>query len=178
MDKATAQKNKLIPYNGTCRACGEENAKMYKCAVCLITRYCSSECQKFDWKTHKMTCKAIDRDNPKVKLSKISLELLTEIAIVTYIMYDVKFDIKPICCIKFTDNSFRQLERGISVDKIISGCTCNWLSKKTYVIMHNDNLPSFTVDNIGIAIFYGGESIFYSISKVAFMIEIDSIIGK
>lgn len=30
-----------------------------KCAGCKVVRYCSLQCQKFDWKAHKMACKAL-----------------------------------------------------------------------------------------------------------------------
>ncbi len=175
----TAQENKLLLYNGSCKACGEENAKMYKCSVCLVTRYCSRECQKFDWKVHKLACKTIKPDDPKVKLSKISLHFATDIAVSMYAITTTtpsdNFDIKPICSIIFNDNSFRQLELGASADKIVAGCKYNWVSKESYLIMHNEDLSSFTLDNIGIAILYGGESIFYTISKVEFMLKVDNV---
>jgi len=34
--------------------CGKEGAKT--CSRCRTARYCSSECQKTDWPTHKLTC--------------------------------------------------------------------------------------------------------------------------
>ena len=32
----------------------------YSCRECFLTRYCSSECQKTDWKKHKLICKKCD----------------------------------------------------------------------------------------------------------------------
>jgi hypothetical protein len=44
-----------------CTACGKAEAlgggKLMKCSACHITKYCSSSCQKSDWKSHKRLCK-------------------------------------------------------------------------------------------------------------------------
>lgn len=43
-----------------CRTCGKTEAKgggmLKKCMRCLKVRYCSAECQKKDWKKHRMEC--------------------------------------------------------------------------------------------------------------------------
>lgn len=43
-----------------CRSCGKTEAKaggaLKKCMRCLKVRYCSVECQKRDWKKHRMEC--------------------------------------------------------------------------------------------------------------------------
>ncbi|POS75051.1 MYND finger [Diaporthe helianthi] len=43
-----------------CRNCGDMEAKdggpLKKCMRCLKVRYCSAECQKKDWKKHRMEC--------------------------------------------------------------------------------------------------------------------------
>jgi hypothetical protein len=49
-----------------CEGCGvDENcaadgtvANLRKCAKCLEVRYCSRECQKSDWKSHRPFCKS------------------------------------------------------------------------------------------------------------------------
>jgi len=48
-----------------CRACGRADAKpnggpLKKCARCLAVKYCSAECQKKDWKKHRMECVEMD----------------------------------------------------------------------------------------------------------------------
>ncbi|KAK1753113.1 MYND finger [Echria macrotheca] len=47
-----------------CRACGqphgENGGALKKCKRCLAVMYCSAECQKKDWKMHKMECKEAD----------------------------------------------------------------------------------------------------------------------
>jgi hypothetical protein len=44
----------------SCRACGrgeaKEGGKLLMCTRCKKVKYCSKECQKGDWKTHRMEC--------------------------------------------------------------------------------------------------------------------------
>ena len=42
----------------TCHVCNAVSVQM--CAVCGITHYCSSQCQKEDWQKHKVTCFIIE----------------------------------------------------------------------------------------------------------------------
>ncbi|KAJ7743443.1 hypothetical protein DFH07DRAFT_835518 [Mycena maculata] len=45
----------------------EENASLSRCTGCRRISYCSSECQKIDWKAHKPMCKAlsaVEKSNP------------------------------------------------------------------------------------------------------------------
>merc|ERR1712210_376109 len=45
----------------SCAHCGQRSApdtRFQKCARCLTVRYCSADCQKLNWKTHKKTCRA------------------------------------------------------------------------------------------------------------------------
>ncbi|KAK6988684.1 MYND-type domain-containing protein [Favolaschia claudopus] len=37
----------------------EEDVRLSRCSGCLRISYCSSECQKIDWKNHKPMCKAL-----------------------------------------------------------------------------------------------------------------------
>lgn len=40
-----------------CNTCAEMlKEKLKVCSKCKTTHYCSAECQKADWKTHKLTC--------------------------------------------------------------------------------------------------------------------------
>jgi tetratricopeptide (TPR) repeat protein len=43
--------NKIVK----CRRCRKE-AKLMKCAVCEKVKYCGAQCQKEDWKRHKVFC--------------------------------------------------------------------------------------------------------------------------
>jgi hypothetical protein len=34
----------------------EKDFKLFQCSVCKSVKYCSQECQKLDWKSHKIIC--------------------------------------------------------------------------------------------------------------------------
>lgn len=42
----------------SCFICSKESRELKMCSICKRARYCSAECQKVDWKTHKSWCKA------------------------------------------------------------------------------------------------------------------------
>ncbi|KAK4675707.1 hypothetical protein QC764_511900 [Podospora pseudoanserina] len=53
-----------------CRACGkvedeEEGVALKKCGRCLKVRYCSGECQKRDWRKHRMECEEAEEHHRK-----------------------------------------------------------------------------------------------------------------
>ncbi|KAF7304274.1 MYND-type domain-containing protein [Mycena chlorophos] len=52
-----------FPMSASCAECHDENPKSRKtlkqCSRCGLTRYCSVECQKIDWKRHKVICKTV-----------------------------------------------------------------------------------------------------------------------
>lgn len=50
-----------------CVVCSKSNCNLQKCGNCKATHYCSRECQKSDWKSHKAICK--DLCNSIVKSS-------------------------------------------------------------------------------------------------------------
>lgn len=45
---------KRFPSMKTICKCGEESS--LRCGKCMLEKYCSSECQKADWKRHKYYC--------------------------------------------------------------------------------------------------------------------------
>ncbi|GME25498.1 hypothetical protein M1813_003692 [Neofusicoccum parvum] len=50
----------MADLNGTttpsCAICGKTDGNIKRCAKCHTTHYCSRDCQKADWKTHKKSC--------------------------------------------------------------------------------------------------------------------------
>ena len=59
-----------------CRACWhchkqEDTACTFQfCGRCLVTRYCSRECQKSDWKNHRHACRRLAKVGAAVKIDK------------------------------------------------------------------------------------------------------------
>jgi len=46
--------------NHQCEHCNKKDCKL-KCSQCLYSYYCSTVCQKQDWKNHKIICKFLNR---------------------------------------------------------------------------------------------------------------------
>jgi hypothetical protein len=44
-----------------CARPGCQKAALNRCSVCLKEPYCSGECQKLDWKVHKLICKTLKK---------------------------------------------------------------------------------------------------------------------
>lgn len=40
-----------------CQFCFKSESSLSKCSSCNVVHYCSKECQKHDWKMHKLYCK-------------------------------------------------------------------------------------------------------------------------
>ena len=52
---------KLYPDECACDVCGCAGSPC--CSNCLVARYCSSECQKADWRRHKHECRRVGMDH-------------------------------------------------------------------------------------------------------------------
>lgn len=53
-------KKELYPDGKFCWSCKTKAKKLFRCSGCTITRYCSVECQRLDWKHHKDgVCKSL-----------------------------------------------------------------------------------------------------------------------
>lgn len=42
----------------SCNTCNKSDAELLKCGRCQSVHYCNRECQKLDWKNHKVVCHA------------------------------------------------------------------------------------------------------------------------
>lgn len=51
------QSNFVPPIRVRCAQCWKFPRHALKCAECLMTEYCSRECQRLHWKEHKKVCK-------------------------------------------------------------------------------------------------------------------------
>lgn len=64
----------------TCTTCSKnpsDSSPLKFCAGCKATAYCSRECQRADWKTHKKTCSGASTNNPKPSNSSSSFPFQT-----------------------------------------------------------------------------------------------------
>ncbi|KAI1363621.1 putative MYND domain protein [Xylaria arbuscula] len=52
---------------GTCNGCNKTSSDLKRCAKCATTLYCSRECQKTDWKTHKKICGKQAHERPETR---------------------------------------------------------------------------------------------------------------
>lgn len=50
-------KHRKIKYHKICVNCETKSENMKKCSRCKVVYYCSSKCQRADWKKHKKICK-------------------------------------------------------------------------------------------------------------------------
>ncbi|CAK5263662.1 unnamed protein product [Mycena citricolor] len=50
----------------SCDSCGKESASLKNCAKCRVARYCSVDCQRSAWPTHKRTCNPFSHSNTVV----------------------------------------------------------------------------------------------------------------
>jgi hypothetical protein len=52
---------------GRCKVCGKEEAahsgRLLRCSACHIAKYCSSGCQRSDWRRHKLCCEKQTEDS-------------------------------------------------------------------------------------------------------------------
>lgn len=49
-----------VNFLGMCKTCLKENVKLLTCGRCKSVHYCSKDCQKKDWKSHKAVCAVAD----------------------------------------------------------------------------------------------------------------------
>jgi hypothetical protein len=94
---------KTLLYNGVCDHCKKTKEKMFKCSRCLVSRYCSVECQEAHWAEHKSDCKKTEAEDPDVKLSKVTPIAIVSYAAMTYSergLSPVKYPIAEIAVLK------------------------------------------------------------------------------
>jgi hypothetical protein len=53
-----------------CANCGNTTGPLSACSQCKQVFYCSKECQKSDWKSHKLNCRKIEV--PKIEVPTLS----------------------------------------------------------------------------------------------------------
>ncbi|GBE89835.1 hypothetical protein SCP_1701600 [Sparassis crispa] len=53
----------------TCKHCGVHDLQktLFHCAGCTTSYYCSKECQRADWKSHKMTCRDLQKTKARIE---------------------------------------------------------------------------------------------------------------
>ncbi|KAI0754128.1 hypothetical protein C8Q80DRAFT_1137070 [Daedaleopsis nitida] len=55
-------RKEVYPLSASCAHCktdASSRADMKRCSACKMTRYCSADCQRGDWRRHKTACKCV-----------------------------------------------------------------------------------------------------------------------
>ncbi|KAL7155951.1 hypothetical protein ABFS83_03G110600 [Erythranthe nasuta] len=77
---AVPNKNKESP-ESKCEWCFSSNT-LKACSACRVVWYCSSNCQKSDWKSHRVECRTLSKvDKERVKLLTPSVRLMVKLCI-------------------------------------------------------------------------------------------------
>ncbi|EYU22920.1 hypothetical protein ABFS82_03G103400 [Erythranthe guttata] len=77
---AVPNKNKESP-ESKCEWCFSSNT-LKACSACRVVWYCSSNCQKSDWKFHRIECRTLSKvDKERVKLLTPSVRLMVKLCI-------------------------------------------------------------------------------------------------
>ncbi|KAL7118030.1 hypothetical protein ACP275_03G110000 [Erythranthe tilingii] len=77
---AVPNKNKESP-ESKCEWCFSSNT-LKACSACRVVWYCSSNCQKSDWKFHRVECRTLSKvDKERVKLLTPSVRLMVKLCI-------------------------------------------------------------------------------------------------
>ncbi|KAG8378315.1 hypothetical protein BUALT_Bualt08G0124600 [Buddleja alternifolia] len=77
---SVSNKNKESP-ESKCEWCFSSN-NLKKCSACHVVWYCSSKCQRSDWKLHSVECKALSKvDKERVKSLTPSIRLMVRLCI-------------------------------------------------------------------------------------------------
>ncbi|EOY16201.1 Histone-lysine N-methyltransferase ASHR1 [Theobroma cacao] len=80
-----------------CQRCFKSDGTLLRCASCNIVWYCGAECQRLDWKLHKVECRAISRLEKKwQELVTPEIRLLVKLFIRTKLQRDKVIPTTPI----------------------------------------------------------------------------------
>lgn len=97
-----------------CNTCGvleTHGLKLKACAGCASSMYCSRECQKLDWKSHKSMCQHVTKDgrlmNSKIEKWLISMPGMTKNLTVAYTQLTLSNEFLPIVAIQSGKNERR-----------------------------------------------------------------------
>ncbi|KIW75681.1 hypothetical protein Z517_10423 [Fonsecaea pedrosoi CBS 271.37] len=76
-----------LPLEATCIMCPRRGTKV--CSSCKDARYCSKNCQKLDWKNHKIICPSFQEPKPQVteangRIDGIFYDFLPEVGLVDF----------------------------------------------------------------------------------------------
>ena len=60
--------------------CGLQRTEMNRCGRCHDTTYCSRDCQRADWKSHRVSCQALAQEPKNLSASLSSMTLIPELS--------------------------------------------------------------------------------------------------
>jgi len=76
----TKEARRMLSQCACCQKGNHEVDRLLTCSGCKVARYCSTECQKVHWRTHRVRCR-LDRER-RARVEEVDYQLLSDLSLV------------------------------------------------------------------------------------------------